>query len=172
MTSLLCLRGVSDTLTFVIEESVESFILQFKPYAADVEILPHIEGSPLLECLVAGKILHLMERTAPYISVAGRAKVILNAVSESVSATEETTKAFSAPVLGRLKAQGVVLEREQRVLVIDASVPLVVSSFSDIPPEIAPGDWIKFESLAPIHGFVMQPEKRSQQREGGEGDSI
>ena len=156
----------------MIEDSVESFILQFKPYAADVEILPRIEGSPLLECLVSGKILHLMERTAPYRSPTGRAKVILNPVSEQVTLSQETKKTFSAPVLGRLKAQGVVLERDTRVIVMDAGVPIVVSSFNDIPTTIAPGDWVSFESLAPLHGFVLLPEKRGNQRQDNEGDAI
>ena len=156
----------------MVEDSVESFVIQFRPYAAEVEILPRIEGSPLIECFVAGKILHVLERTGPYDARPGRTKLILSVVSEKIIPLTETKKAFSAPSIGRIKAQGVVLAREEESLIVDAGLPLVVSSFNELPTDTAQGDWVSFDSLAPLHGFVVKPEKRVYRRESGEGDAI
>ncbi len=65
------------------EDSIESFISQWKPYAASVTLFSRTEGNPLLECGAAGKIFHVLERTGPYGVVPGNAKVIVNAMTEA-----------------------------------------------------------------------------------------
>ena len=155
-------------IQLVIEESVESFILQYQAYAATVEVLPRIEGSPLLECLVGQSILHLLERTGPYGAKAGRAQVIINPTIESFELLESASKTFEANHLGHMKAKGLVLEQQQRNLVVDVGIPIVLSSLKDLP-NITQGDWLYFESLAPIHGFVVPPAQRY--RRGGDSDA-
>lgn len=161
------------TMHFVIEDSPESFIAQFKPYAAQVELLSRIEGSPMLECLVMGKVLHVLERTNPYASAAGTATILLNATSTDVTASSDTGKHFDMLPQGRLKAHGVVLLREVSSLIVDVGVPLVLSVVGSMPATVAAGDWVAFEALAPLHGFVVLPEKRQvYRRPEGDGDSL
>lgn len=154
----------------MIEESVESFLLRYRPYAALVEVLPHLEGSPLLECVVGTSVLHLLERTGPYLAKPGRAKVVLNATAERLEPAEAPGKKLEVTGLSRLRVAGLVLEREEDSLIVDAGVPLVVNVFGALPLEFAVGDWIRFESVPPLHGFVVPAEARVERRRAGEGD--
>jgi hypothetical protein len=154
----------------VIEESVESFMTRYRPYAVEVELLSHLEGSPLLECLVQQKVLHVLERTGPYYGQLGKVKVIINPMTELISASD-AVKQLEVSDLSKLRAQGLVLERDERSLVIDAGVALVVSSLGKQLAAM-PGDWVSFESLAPVHGFILSPEKRVSHRRAEESDGI
>lgn len=143
----------------MLEESVESFVLQWKPYAASVELFAHTEGSPLLEARVGDTILYVLERTGPYNSPVGRAELIINPVVETVKRAEAGRRRIEPTGLGKMRACGLVLVRERRFVVVDAGAPLVVGVLGSIPAEVALGDWLEFESLAPIHGFVVPPRR-------------
>jgi hypothetical protein len=153
------------------EDSVEGFILHYKPYAATVEILPKTEGSPLLEVVANHKVLHLLERTAPYGAKPGKAQVIVNPMTQTLSKSEEAVKSITVPALSKMRVQGVVLEVFPDAAIIDAGLPLVVSLLEDFPNDIALGDYISFESLNPIHGFVIHKEEQRSYRRGRETDS-
>ena len=156
----------------MIEESAESFILEFKPYAAPVEVLPRLEGSPMLECVTGHTVLHLLERTGPYDVVAGPAQVLINPVASKLERAAQEVKTLTPVALSRITATGLVLERHADALIIDTGVPLVVTMFAPFPADIAAGDWLSFESLAPIHGFFVPTRKRSTTRRETEGDII
>jgi hypothetical protein len=153
------------------EDSIESFIAQFKPYAATVQLLSKVEGSPLLECVAGQKVLHLLERTGPYTSRPGKAQVILNPMAESLQKTDLAEKSFTITAVSRLKAHGLVLERSENVVIIDAGIPLVVSLFNDTH-QVNLGDYVKFESLPPIHGFVVPKEEQRVYRRGETDNEI
>jgi hypothetical protein len=153
------------------EESVEGFIAQFKPYAATVEVLSKTEGSPLLEIVVVQKVLHLLERTAPYGSKPGKAQIILNPMTNTLEKSPENIKTITVPGVSKMHVQGVVLEFYAQTAIVDAGVPLVVTLLEDIPHDIALGDYIQFDSLRPVHGFVLQKEEQRSYRRGRETDS-
>ncbi len=149
----------------MIEDSVESFISQFKPYALELTLMPHVEGATLVECVVATKVLHFMERTNPYLSISGQQNVILNASSNALKPSLDTQKSFEVSALSQIKANGLVLERSARNVIVDVGVTLVVSLF-DTDAEVTVGDWVSFESFAPMHGFVVyEPSQQIQYRE-------
>lgn len=138
-----------------LEESVEGFIIQWKPYAASVELFARPEGSPLLECLAGDRVLHVFERTNPYISGTGQARLIINPVAERIEKSDQTEKLVSVTGLSELRATGIVLQRWGKMVVVDAGIPLVVGVHEGLPDDVAAGDWLSFQSLAPIHGFVI-----------------
>jgi hypothetical protein len=153
------------------EDSVEGFMLHYKPYAATVEVLPKTEGSPLLEIVAGQKVVHLLERTAPYGAKPGKAQVIVNPMTLTLMKSDEAVKSITVPALSKMRVQGVVLEVFPDAAIIDAGVPLVVSLLEALSNDIAPGDYVSFESLSPIHGFVIQKEEQRSYRRGRETDS-
>ena len=142
------------------EDSIEGFILQWKPYAATVRLFSRTEGNPLLECGAAGKIFHVLERTGPYQVGSGSARIIVSAAAEKVEKASETRKRLEVTGLSKIHAQGPVLLRQQRTVVVDAGIPLVVGVFAGLPDDVAAGDWLEFTSLPPLHGFVVSQEPR------------
>ncbi len=142
------------------EDSIENFISQWRPYAASVQLFSRTEGNPLLECSAAGKIFHVLERTGPYGVVPGSAQIIVNAMTETVEKAAERRKRLEVTGLSRVHAQGPVLLRQQRTVVIDAGIPLIVSVFAGLPGDVAAGDWLRLDSLAPLHGFVTSTAQR------------
>ena len=143
------------------EESVESFITQWRPYAADVTLFPNTEGSPLLECRAGDAIFGVLERTGPYAVHSGSAKLILHVMVESVHLVDEETRTLEVSGPSRLHANGVVLLRQGQMLVLDAGAPLVVGSFAPLPEELAAGNWVSLAALPPVHGFLVPKVLRS-----------
>lgn len=157
----------------MIEESIESFITQFRLYAAPVEVLARTEGSPMLECVVGQHVLHLLERTNPYAAQPGQRQMIINPTAASLGPSEAAHKQLSPTALSQVDATGLVLERQDNALIVDAGVTLVVGMFGPIPESIVAGDWVTFKSVAPIHGFFVPPLKKSvYQRREPDTDSI
>ena len=157
----------------MIEESIESFITQFRAYAAPVEVLARTEGSPMLECVVGQHVLHLLERTNPYGAQPGQRQIIINPTAVTIEPCETSQKQLNPTALSELSAVGLVLERQEEALIVDAGVSLVVNMFEAFPEEIIAGDWVRFQSLAPIHGFYVPPTKKSvYQRREADADSI
>ncbi len=143
------------------EESVEGFVVQWKPYAARVELFARTEGSPLLECRVNNVIFSVFDRTGPYDAPPGEAQLIINPVTEYVAKTEERRKDIEVVSASRIRARGLVLVRQGRMVVVDAGAPLVVGVFEGLDDDVSLGGWLEFESLAPIHGFVVPVKNRA-----------
>ncbi|MGL4611756.1 MAG: hypothetical protein ACRCYY_19105 [Trueperaceae bacterium] len=164
------LSGREDVTIDHMEESVEGFIQQYKPYAANVEVLPKTEGSPLLEIVANHRVLHLLERTAPYQSKPGKGCVLINPMTENLAPSSEHTKTITVPILSKMHVQGVILELTENVAIVDAGVPLIVSLLGNTP-EVNLGDYVSFDSLSPIHGFVVMKEETKIAKRGRETDS-
>jgi hypothetical protein len=143
------------------EESVESFITRWRPYAADVTLFPHTEGSPLLECRAGDAIFGVLERTGPYAAHPGAAKLILHVMTESTHLVDEETRSIEVSGPSRIHANGIVLLRQGQMLVLDAGAPLVVGSFAPLPDELAAGNWVSLAALPPVHGFLVPKVLRS-----------
>lgn len=139
----------------MIEESVEAFIVRYKPYAATVELLPRVEGSPLLECYTGKQVLRLFERTNPYLAKPGKVRLIINPSAEHLTASDTPHKALRTVALGQLAINGLLLERERHSAIVDAGLPLVVTTFEPIDEGLSIGDWVRCLTLIPIHGFVL-----------------
>ncbi len=143
------------------EDSVESFITQWRPYAADVTLFPHTEGSPLLECRAAGAIFSVLERTGPYNADVGPAKLILHLTTEQLGASEEPVRKLSVLGPSQLGVWGLVVLRQGRMVVVDAGAPIVVGSFAPLPETLAAGDWVSVTGIAPVHGFLLPKKSRT-----------
>ena len=139
----------------MLEDSVEGFIATWRPYATVADFFSTTEGSPLLECRVAGVIFHVFERTGPYTAPVGRGEVIIHPVAESVSHVDDSGPAIEVAGISCLKARGRVVYRDDRMLVVDVGVPLVVGVLKGTGEDLAVGDCAAFESLAPVHGFLL-----------------
>lgn len=139
----------------VLEDSVEGFVLRFRSAAADVALGGHVEGSPLLECVVGGVAIDVFERTGPYLARSGAARVILHVECEGVERL-----APDAPVrlevtgVSALRVDAAVVSADEPFLVLDAGFPLVVGVTGAFP-EVRAGDVVRVEARAPVHGFVL-----------------
>ncbi|UCH26175.1 MAG: hypothetical protein JSV66_00580 [Trueperaceae bacterium] len=142
------------------EDSVDNFISRWQRYAASVELFSHIEGSPLIECKVDKAILHIFERTGPYFKEPGLAKVVLNPTVDEVQFSQEQERLIDVIGISRMRFNGLVLSQEDRFIIVDAGVPLVVSVQGSVPNVPIEGVWVSCESIAPVHGFLL-PRVRS-----------
>lgn len=141
----------------MLEDSPEGFVSRWRRHAAEVELFPRTEGSPLLEVRAAGALVQLFERTGPYLSRPGRKRAIIHPVADSLERLEpgSVRPEIVATGLSSLYAQGTVVAMEEDVLVVDAGVPLVVGLRGGSPEGLAVGDAVRFTSAAPVHGFVV-----------------
>lgn len=149
------------------EDSLEGFVARWRPYAADAHLFPRVEGSPLLEVRAGGVILQVLERTGPYLSAPGRARVILNPTAQRLErgeAGEAGEARIHVTGLSAIEVEGRVLAREENFVVVDASTPLVVGVEDPLPDDLAAGDWVRFEARPPIHGFLVPVARRSVAR--------
>ena len=146
----------------MVEEGVDAFIARFKAHACDVQLASRYEGSPLLECFAGDLVLYLFERTNPYHAASGRARVIVHPEAASCTRLDADDPAPARTVesvgASALSVSGVVDVREDPFLIVDAGVRLVVA-VDALPAELAVGDRVRFESRAPVHGFVLPPER-------------
>ncbi|MEZ4632588.1 MAG: hypothetical protein R2880_18065 [Deinococcales bacterium] len=158
----------------MIEDSVENFITKWKTYAVKVEIFPMVEGSPLVECGLLGKVLHLFERTGPYeshltlIQHKKYCDIIIHAMLENLKLSDEPSKSFRVTGLSKLWANGLILLRFDPFLVLDVGFPLVIASFDALPDDVAAGDWLEINSLSPLHGFIVPPARGMYYEGSGE----
>ena len=150
----------------MIEESPESFIARWRRFAADVEMFAHTEGSPLLECRAGGTVLQLLERTGPYLTRPGLAKVIINPVAERLErvAEADASASLESRGLSDIVAVGRVVAHEGQIVVIDAGVPLVAYVRSWEEPAPGDGEFVRLASDGPVHGFVLSHEHALQRR--------
>jgi hypothetical protein len=140
----------------MIEDSPESFIQRWRSFAAEVQLFARTEGSPLLECLAAGVILQLLDRTGPYIAGPGPCRVILNPMVERLAEAEGEDVELDVTGLGELRGAGRVIGGEGRLTVVDCGVPLVIAVMDDDAERFDEGRYVRFEGLPPVHGFIVQ----------------
>ena len=125
-----------------------------------VVVFPNTEGSPLLECQAGDVILSLLERTGPYTTLPGRASAIINVTAGEVAPSEYPVRRLEVPSVSQVVVSGLVLSREDQFLVIDAGIPLVVGVQGSVPESVSAGDWVTFEGIPPIHGFIVSGDRR------------
>ena len=140
----------------VLEHSTIEFLEHFKAFAARVFLYPQIEASPLLEARVGGRVVYLFDRTGPYSAVNGEALMIVNPMVESVAIAE--TQEADLNILGVSKLEGVgrVVAVQPNHVVLEARALLVIGVLDDSWRKVKVGDWLKFSSLEPVHGFFVK----------------
>jgi hypothetical protein len=139
----------------VLEHSVIEFVERWKHQAANVTLYPNTEASLLLEVQVGGRVLYLMDRTGPYNIGSGPARVIVHPVAETVIHSDAHDEMLQPIGVSRIEATGRVLEVEQGFVIVQARAPLVVGVFDDSWKRVTVGQMVSFESLEPLHGFVL-----------------
>jgi hypothetical protein len=143
----------------MLEESVESFVATWRAHAACVELFSGVEGTPLLECMAAGRVFHLFERTAPYTAPVGPARVIIHPVTEALEPLPSAQRSLEVVGISRLRARGQLVHWRPPFAVVDVGVPLVVGLFTGMLAEMSVGQYVAFDSQAPVHGFVLPLER-------------
>lgn len=143
----------------MIEDSPESFIARWRDYAAQVELFPHTEGSPLLEVKAGTALLQLFERTGPYLGRPGPAKLIIHPIVDGAltCAPEGAEPGIEATGVSSFQAVGRVVAVDGRMTVIDAGVPLVVAVLDEQiqGSAVKVGQLVSFSNRPPAHGFVL-----------------
>lgn len=163
--------GPADTALDGVEESPEAFVERWRSHAVDALLFPRPEGVPLVECQVGGTVIQVFDRTGPYLSRPGPARLIVNPTAHALVPAGPADLPRLEPVgLSRLAAVGTVSRREGQVVVVDAGVPLVVTVSEPLPEGIAVGALVAFESEAPVHGFVVAGARYAVHRRDGAED--
>lgn len=140
-----------------LENSEQEFMDRYAAYAAEGQLYPQTEGSPLLEFSAGGRVLYLFDRTGPYCGKPGPARVLVHgildpALTQVVAGGPEKLMPTS---ISALEGVGQVLEASRRVVAVRARIPLVLATFDGLP-DLRPGDWLAFGTLPPLHGFVLE----------------
>ena len=153
------------------EESSEGFIARWRQFAASVSIFSRVEGSPLVECEVAGAIIQTMERTGPYLSVPGPGLAVINPTVQGVEGSPEELRDLEATGVGSLRGAGVVMERDDPFLVVDVGAPIVLGVTEPIPAQFGVGSWVRFSAAAPVHFFLVS-EQRAPVSSSADSDAV
>ncbi|MEW6420845.1 MAG: hypothetical protein AB1511_03845 [Deinococcota bacterium] len=145
----------------MLESSETEFASRYQAYAAQGQLYPQREGSPLLEFAAGGRVLYLFDRSGPYAGCPGPAQVVVHGVLDlagtRVLAPEETREASEMlTVVGISSVEGVgqVLDVSRRVWVVQARLPLVLAAFEPLPT-VPLGSWVAFRTQPPLHGFLV-----------------
>ena len=154
----------------MVEDGPESFVERWKAYAGDATLFARPEGSPLLEAGLGATVVQLLERTNPYLATPGPARLLVNATADRIDPAEDDRPTLEVPSRGSLAGRGRVLEREGRIVALDAGWPLLLELTADGADGIAEGSWIDFVASPPLHGFVLAPERRSGPEQGRDVD--
>ncbi len=148
----------------MVEDGMDSLVARFAAHAATVEVSARVEGSPLLECVTDDLILHVFERTGPSLAPRGPARVIVQPETASLTRLEPGPEAperrIEVVALSVVHVQGIVTVRDDPFVVVDAGIHLVVS-VDEVPDGVRVGDAVRFQSRAPLHGFVLPPERKT-----------
>ena len=140
----------------VLEHSVFEFIERFKQHAVKTTLYPQIEGSPLIEAKLGSQVIYLFDRTGPYSAKHGAALVIVNPVTETITASD-AGDLLSITGVSSLEAVGVIVETEQsHVIVKTRGVTLVVGVLDDSWKIAKSGQRIAFKSVDAVHGFYLK----------------
>jgi len=138
----------------VLENSVEEFVARFSAFAASGVLYPQAEGSPLVEFAAGGRVLYLFDRTGPYAVRPGDGRVIVHAEAEATEVTEEREEALTLLGVSAVEGVGEVLDVLRGFLVVRARLPIVLGSHAPWPG-VRVGDWVRFRTVPPLHGFVL-----------------
>ncbi|MFC4454638.1 hypothetical protein [Deinococcus sonorensis] len=140
----------------MLETTPEEFIQRHVAHAARGLVYPQPEGSPLMEFAAGGRVLYLFDRTGPFSQRPGEASVIVHGILNRWAPAEVQAEQLSVVGVSALEGVGRVLERPRpHTAVVQARLPLVLSSFGPLPVQV--GDWISFGTEAPLHGFLVSP---------------
>ncbi|WP_192930830.1 hypothetical protein [Deinococcus sp. AJ005] len=141
-----------------LESSERDFAARYASHAAHGLIYPQPEGSPLLEFVAGGRVLYLFDRSGPYSAQPGKARVVVHGVLEADSvellAGTEHREVLSVQGVSALAGCGQITHTVGKAWVVQARLPLVLAAFGELP-QVTPGQWITFRTLAPLHGFVV-----------------
>lgn len=147
----------------MIEDSVEGFVARWRGHAVRATAFARAEGSPLLELGIGEAVVQTFERTGPYLAPTGAVRVVLHAMTHGFDPAAPDERRLEGAGLGRLELAGAVIERDGALVVIDAGHPVVVGlddpAGEAVPPGV--GAWVSCVSLAPVHAFVLPPERTS-----------
>ncbi|WP_291425213.1 hypothetical protein [Deinococcus sp.] len=142
-----------------LENSETEFTGRYAQYAASGLLYPQREGSPLMEFMSAGRVLYLFDRTGPYTAQPGEARVIVHGILDPgrLELLEASADGESLTVSGVSAVEGVgrVLHVTRRTWVVQARLPLVLSGFETLP-DVLPGEWVRFATQPPLHGFLAE----------------
>lgn len=148
-------RGTVDS--HVLEDSVESFIQQWRDAAVEGVAYARFEGSPLLEVQLHGTLMQLFERTGPYAAPPGPIRLIVHAVASawSLPATAAPNIAVIGP--GRFSLVGHVERVQGNLMRVNVGFPMVVGMdpTDAATPRPNEGDTLVCDTLAPAHAFVL-----------------
>jgi hypothetical protein len=149
-----------------LESSERDFMERYAEFAATGTLYAQVEGSPLLEFASAGRVLYLFDRCGPYAAPPGPARVVVHAIVDELAllAVEgERLEVLSVHGVSGAEGRGRVLASGRSTWVVQARVPLVLSSFTGGPP-VQVGDWVSFRTVPPLHGFVLGAEEGTPYR--------
>lgn len=141
-----------------LENSEVEFVQQYREYAASGTLYPQIEGSPLLEFSAGGRVLFLFDRLGPYAATSGPAQVIVHGqVDESAieRLPEAAQEVLNSVGISQVEGVGCVLAAGRRTVVVQARIPLVLSTLDSLPA-LSTGEWVKFRTQPPLHGFIIK----------------
>ena len=139
----------------VLENSPDEFTVRFHEYATQGILYPHIEGGPLLEFASKGRVLYLFDRSGPYGIPSGEASVIVHPLLKTWELTPEREERLFPTGVSSVEGTGKVLEVQRGFLIVQARITLVIGILENTMPKVLAGEWIKFSSESPIHGFVV-----------------
>ncbi|WP_110888497.1 hypothetical protein [Deinococcus yavapaiensis] len=140
----------------VLESSAEEFTTRYAAHAAQGVLYPGVEGSPLLEFEAGGVVLYLFDRSGPYAALPGPARMVVHAVAKvlEVVGSGEESESLTTTGISSVEGVGYVVQVSRNVCVVQARVPLVLGSFTALS-QLSVGDWVRFDSEAPLHGFLI-----------------
>ena len=141
-----------------LENSEQEWISRFAGYAAEGELYPQTEGSPLMEFSAGGRVLYLFDRTGPYTAQPGPARVIvhglLNLAEFAVLAGDQEEQLMPSGI-STADGVGQVMKVKDRSLIVRARLPVVLSAPEGLPA-VSAGQWVAFKTLPPLHGFLVK----------------
>ncbi|MDB5044817.1 MAG: hypothetical protein JWQ08_867 [Deinococcus sp.] len=145
-----------------LESSETEFASRYAAWAAVGHVYPQREGSPLLEFSAGGRVLYLFDRSGPYAVKPGPARIVVNGIldltlTETRPRREGEREELTVIGISGLEGAGEVLEVSRRSWVVQARLPMVLSSFTPLP-EARPGDWVAFRTLPLLHGFMVEQD--------------
>jgi hypothetical protein len=139
----------------VLEQSVAEFMERWKQHATNATIYPQPEGSPLLEARVGGRVIYLFDRVGPYVARHGEVRLVVHPVTETITPTNDHKEVLQPAGVSRLEATGTVVEVARGFVIVQARARLVVGVFDESWRNLKVGDWVRFSSLEPVHGFYL-----------------
>lgn len=141
-----------------LESSTEEFAQRFREHAARGYVYAQPEGSPLIEFAAGGRVLYLFDRSGPYAVRPGEGSLVVHGVVDEASLavlrSDEAPESLALVGVSSVEGVGEVLEVVRNLCVVRARIPLVLGRFQPWAG-VRPGDWLRFSTLPPLHGFQV-----------------